>query len=685
MDKKIHTHKTLKKLIFLLVIFSFLSSAGFALALEVQYPTILGFSIDNTSTISEFLCYIFGAIVNLTIFVALFIIAFGGIYYLVSYGRGKVTSEAKDWIKAGITGLLIVVCAYLISYTINPNLTTCKIGVLSLVNFDFSKNSYVSPNAVTATYKEIPIGMLTESLLTKTTDCYDFDQNGNPINGNYLPTNKKCTKDANCSSEEICNTTTKKCEKYAPTYMDKDRVDCLVQLASGAQKKAQIIQMLSKEIQNIMDKCDCNGVCTALYPNCDFANGPRCDCGGPCEKCKPTAACTAISGDMRGGDCCTKGEGPINPITGLHMAYSSTKPKIEHGPIKLSFNAGGATECRAESVEYAGLDEFRCPNPKDTRKNSTPCSNIMAFVEKKVEINKKWVTVIDQKKWNKLNLLQQLAYFKEKIGEREIEKKIEKDVAVIDQAKLALGNCYLLTPSVDLLKNKESIKAEEKVILVQKDFADPETKEKIDISKYCGGFNYNNSSCLKKCNDTCPDTSPQAIALYKEKTSKCNQNDPEYETCLSEKIEEAYNSRPCTYAEDTSQTFNKKDDKKSCMASCQNDCLSVCDKKYFPCSDELDFCKSQCKDNGQCVLDNANSCLFGAENFYQCAIQSNPNDPENTNYCIDRAYSCENGSDQYSGYLKCAEPSAPNCQNFSSQTNCENSSGCTWDSKITNV
>ena len=180
MDKKIK-----KIILFLGIIFAFFLKANFVLALDVIYPdiTVLGqrFHVDSTSTFPEYFCYFFGLIQDLAIFIAVITIAYGGICYLISYGRGKFTSEAKEWIKAGITGLLIVVCAYLIAYTINPDLTTCKLGVLSLINFNPSPNSTIPPGVTVTTFKEIPIGTLTENLLTGTMDCYGFDQNGNII------------------------------------------------------------------------------------------------------------------------------------------------------------------------------------------------------------------------------------------------------------------------------------------------------------------------------------------------------------------------------------------------------------------------------------------------------------------------------------------------------------------------
>ncbi len=50
------------------------------------------------------------------------IIIFGGVKYMVSAGNPSMQGDAKEWIKAAILGVVLLACAYLILYTINPNL-----------------------------------------------------------------------------------------------------------------------------------------------------------------------------------------------------------------------------------------------------------------------------------------------------------------------------------------------------------------------------------------------------------------------------------------------------------------------------------------------------------------------------------------------------------------------------------
>ena len=351
MDKKIQ-----KITIFIAAIFVLFAKASFVLALEIQYPTILGHSLNSTSSFSEYACYLFSLGTSLSILIAVLTIAFGGVYYLLSYGRGKFTDEGKSWIKAGITGLLIVMCATIIASTINPDLTTCKLDFLPKINFNFF-NSPTTPAGVgLTTYTEIPIGTLTETLLTRTMDCYGFDQEGNPANGEQIGNNKKL---------------------FGPTYLNHDRADCLTQLVDGAQKKSQVIANLSSQIANLMNSCSCSNAdgTSKCDPVCDPATGckvtqcPGGTCAGACVDgaCKQPPATT---------DCCPEG----------------VKDKIEHGPIIFYSNIiGGQTSvsCQTQATTYNGLDEFRCPTDGLKIKQ---CSNIANQVEKQIQDNDKMLT-----------------------------------------------------------------------------------------------------------------------------------------------------------------------------------------------------------------------------------------------------------------------------------------------------
>lgn len=621
---------TRKIILFLGIIFGYLFQTGSVLALEItNYPDMLGQSLGPDPSLSQYVCYLFGLGSALAFSIALIVIAYGGINYLISYGRGKFTSEGKEWLKAGVSGLLLVACAYLIAYTINPDLTSCRVAFLPEINLSIPNEPGTSTTPSLISFKEIPIGTLTETLLTRTMDCYGFNPEGNPIDGDKVKSDDG------------------KYNDVGPTYLDHDREDCLLQLTDGAQKKSQIIATLSNEITKLMNQCDCE-----LYGHCADS------CGG-------SAGCQAIGscpGGQCGGACSALANPPPwckQPAAPPDCCPTGVKDKAEHGPIQVTVDLGGsgngtgntgseastnngsASTCKSATLNFKGLDEFRCPLPS---LKIQQCSGFAALIEKEVTVNKVKITVIDQTKWAQLNLIQQLTYFQEKIAV--LENKIRVDNNELTRAKqqLATPQCYLALSSVDFLKKNEGADLTQQYVLNEKLYSDPETNLPVDVSRYCQGFGYDNSSCLTKCNNQCPDATNANMTAY----AGCTGNNQE--SC----IEKAYNARPCIYGKDTSQKYS------GCVATCQSDCVDNCKKRYLDCSSEYALCQSQCNDNSKCVLqDNPDACLFGAQGFQQCASQIT--DPGNSQYCINNAYLCKNGSNEYAGYPDCVDESRFGC------------------------
>jgi len=649
-------------ILFVFVVFSLLLKANLGFALEAQYPPLFGMSLDENSQLNDLLCYIIGAITTITISLTAIVIALGGLYYIISYSKGSFLNEAKEWIKAGITGLLIVVCSSAILYTINPALLSCSMSPFAKILIDIAGNftDLSSPVATqttpVVTYKEIPIGTLAENLLTRTMDCYDFDFNGDPL-----------VVERNVSGGSKIK---------LPTFLDHDRAECFALLVAGAQKKAKVAADLSKKITYLTGHCVCENKCN---PTCG-SNGcnviSRCPAPGGNGKCG--GACVNGSCNQIGPatDCCPDGmknkieHGPINPYTtddipngSIARFDSFLRPLIGWGPT-----TNQASTCEAtNNKEYNGLDEFRCPNPKE---RGTPCENIISHVEGITNVNGREVKIIDKTKWNKLNLYQQITYFKEKINE--LQELIQKDKQALIEASKELNTCYLAIPSIDLIRNIEATPYSSRLILVNKTFEDPITENLIDSSKYCTGFGYKNSSCFENCNNSCPDTSQQAMSNFS--TGDCRQckvGDGDYDSCINKQQEcviNAFKAKLCVNGENSSQKL------KDCLNSCQDKCQENCAKKYLACSNEFNSCKSQCINNGQCLLDNPLTCLLNPQSFVACA--ENSPDQGNAEKCFNDAYLCKNGSDEFAGYQDCANPK--NCSSNNDETSCNNTYGCKW-------
>lgn len=718
--------KNKKNIIFFCLVCIFLLSANFVFAienikLEIKYPTFLGQEINNTSTLADYVCYLFGLATTICLFMTVIVIAGGGVYYLISYGQGKFTSEAKDWIKSGILGLLVIVCASLILYNINPKLNKCNFPILSLLDIVSDIDDNTVPKGIeVSTYKEIPIGSLTETLLTRTLPCYSYDHLGNPI---FKPS-------------VVASTGPGGDEKYEST---KDRIKCLTESVDGAQKTAQVASQLADKISSLMQQCDCNkyGKCEATQ-DCLLKNGldhgTNSDCDGECKG--SGGSCIMPSGPTDPLDCCPPiaydlaGNEIKDPDTGKTL---SVKDVIEHGPIELSFNVvtGDASSCPANGCctltdktdgaidtegnryLYRGLDEFRCdsskPDPLYPGKNQL-CANIARSISMPVETGLPYPTYeIQPGGWFNLTLWQRMTYFIETINSD--KKTIENDVGVLDKAREDLNKCYFAIPHVDLIKTFEGEEKDKRIILkepIDEKYKDPLTGETLNTSKYCSGFNYANSSCYKKCNDMCPDSSSEALTLY----SGCSDG----KTCLNN----AYNKRPCP----NSGYSSFEECIGSCIDSCRDNfentgdecfnnlnadciayfkqigqdppdpgtCRELCTQKYLPCSYEYDFCaKIQYENNSQCILDenNVEKCLFEGKQFQNC--QKNSSDQGNADYCINNAYLCKNGSNEYAGYPDCQDPNTrkTNCSNKITKGECEYAATagglkieCVWDGKI---
>jgi len=598
-------------LLFALITAMFLFSSP-VFALELDY-NIGGYSLTNTTSLPEFAKFLFTAAISLGALAALLAMAFGGVYFLVSYNRGSFTSEAKEWIKSGLMGLLIVMCSYLIAYTINPDLVIFRLPGLPQMSANVPSSFIPKIGQKVLIYNTIPIGTIIENTLTKTTSCYDFDPNGNHLVGDEINTD-----DAG--------------KIFGPTYLDHDRVDCFTKLSDGAQKKAKTFNELSKEIIELMKQCTCKD-------KCDHT----------CQGCNPYAgACPVKNPNQAGlcnGDCvgaaCKKQDGAIDES----CCPPDVKEKIEHGPIKIGGN------CSDDKKEYAGLDEFR-----------TSQTGIIAdLVEKKVRLEKKEVIVVDLNKWNKLKLVEQLMYFKEKMTSS--VSQVNNDIMNLNKAKGIINSsrCYLSTSYVDLMKTTEKVNQQETVILTPNTFSDPNTGEPTSPSKYCKGFNYSNSSCFKKCQDACPDSSQAALSCYK----SCDKCDPkakasDYATCLAKQkecVSKCFgDTRPCVFS-------NKYKNFGECLSSCQGDCSTQCSKKYLACSDQLIVCNSICSNESTCVMGNKDSCLLNSASFQECGELQD--DTGNKKYCINRAYLCKSGSQQYAGYQDCLTPTC-NTQYYAS-------------------
>ncbi len=120
-----------KKIIILVIVlfsvfhFLFSTTALAQYQLETALPEIPGVPAPS-SGLPEYLNYLFVFGLGIIGVVALAVMMFGGIQYILAAGNVGKTTEAKEWIYAALTGLGLLLVSYLLLRTINPDLVNLK-------------------------------------------------------------------------------------------------------------------------------------------------------------------------------------------------------------------------------------------------------------------------------------------------------------------------------------------------------------------------------------------------------------------------------------------------------------------------------------------------------------------------------------------------------------------------------
>ncbi len=127
----------MKKGLFLAAVL-FVATFGMALSVSAVSisPAIPGMSVSPTTGTppSSFVAgfYKFALMIGGTL--AFGAVVYGGILYAASAGNPGKQSEGREWIKSALFGLLLLAGAYLILYTVNPDIVSLKLPSLPPVN-----------------------------------------------------------------------------------------------------------------------------------------------------------------------------------------------------------------------------------------------------------------------------------------------------------------------------------------------------------------------------------------------------------------------------------------------------------------------------------------------------------------------------------------------------------------------
>ncbi len=85
-----------------------------------------GGTLISPTSIGEYIREIYKYAIGAVGILAAVVLMIGGIIWLTSGGNQTRVGEAKSWIAASLTGLIIALCSYLILATINPELVKIK-------------------------------------------------------------------------------------------------------------------------------------------------------------------------------------------------------------------------------------------------------------------------------------------------------------------------------------------------------------------------------------------------------------------------------------------------------------------------------------------------------------------------------------------------------------------------------
>lgn len=124
---------------------------------------------------------------------ALGAIVYGGILYAASAGNPSKQSEGREWIKSALIGLLLLAGAYLVLYTINPDLVKLNLPSLTSINTALVTGSQGSTGSACTDGHSCG----SDSCVNGQCQAVDSSKQGGAAGTG-------CQKDANCASGLVC-------------------------------------------------------------------------------------------------------------------------------------------------------------------------------------------------------------------------------------------------------------------------------------------------------------------------------------------------------------------------------------------------------------------------------------------------------------------------------------------------
>jgi hypothetical protein len=210
------------------VFFSFLNSVSPASAdnstphLQIDIPNLSlstlmeekdenGNTIIQTTWVAEYIEGIYNYAIGIAGIVAAAVLMYGGFTYLVSGGSADKISNAKSWIGASLSGLVLVMLSYTILNIVNPNLLgfgalgvrksdpTVSTSTSVMSSSEVCKNHITTKNTI-----NFPAAIGSGGSLNTSSSCNTYNFSGKGVNEKILKsiamTESSCRPDAQSSA-----------------------------------------------------------------------------------------------------------------------------------------------------------------------------------------------------------------------------------------------------------------------------------------------------------------------------------------------------------------------------------------------------------------------------------------------------------------------------------------------------
>jgi hypothetical protein len=124
-----------KRFLIFLFLFSLASVPLFVFAQATINPAIPGMgTVSSTTPPGAWVSKIYDFALMIGGVLAFGAIVYGGVLYAASMGNPSKQSEGKEWVTSALLGVLLLGGAYLILYTINPDLVNLNLPNLTAIN-----------------------------------------------------------------------------------------------------------------------------------------------------------------------------------------------------------------------------------------------------------------------------------------------------------------------------------------------------------------------------------------------------------------------------------------------------------------------------------------------------------------------------------------------------------------------